>query len=208
MLPEIQDLVARFVFASSIHHYVVNMPVLSWLRPGGELQWTIQTPNDMAKCACIGRAWNAALKQRKHEHVGVIAARVVKMALEYSMNICEVENYFSDVHGLIPPTTFVSTLRLDKTHLFSICFTRQRVGALKYDLHELSVHIGAPARAAQRLSDTHVSLLPDSCWKNAIDMCDDELDDFRLWYTTKKRELEVWLKVQLVPFGVMPLAQM
>ena len=204
MLPDIEELVVRAVFAGAIHHYTVNMPVLSWLRPGGALQWTIQTPNDMSKCACVARSWNVALKQRKKLHVAHLAARVVKMALEYSMGICEVERYaFSDIHGAPNSTEFLNTLRLDKTHLFYIKFTRQRVHALKDD-HLLEVNVGIPRIGVDGLSVSHVSPLPDTCWVDASDMCDEQLDEYRAWYIAKKRELRAWLEGQLVLFGVMP----
>jgi hypothetical protein len=203
MHPDIEELVVRAVFAGAIHHHVVKVPELSWLRPGGELQWTIQTPNDMSKCACVARSWNVALKQRKKLHVAHLAARVVKMALEYSMGICEVERYaFSDIHGAPHSTTFSNTLRLDKTHLFFINVTRQRVHPLRDD-HVLSCRIGTPLLGADGLSVSHVSPLPASCWIDVSNMCHSDLDEYRAWYISKKRELRAWLEAQLALFGVM-----
>jgi hypothetical protein len=208
MHPDIEELVVRAVFAGSMSHYAVLMPALSWERPGGELQWTLPTPNDMSKCACVSRSWNDALKQRKKLHLAKLAARVVKMSLEYGLGIVEVERYLnSDIHGAPQSTTFLNTLRLDKKQVFFIRLTRQRVHALKND-HELTVQVGIPLLGADGLSVSHVSALPASCWLNVVDMCDDDLDLYRAWYIDKKRELKTWLEAQLVLFGVMPLEHM
>jgi hypothetical protein len=198
----VEELVVRAVFTDEIKHYTVLMPVLSWMRPGGELQWSLTTPNELSKCACVARAWNDALKQRKKLHVAQLAARVVKMSLEYGLGIVEVERYaFSDIHGAPQTTTFLNTLRLDKEHVFFITFKRERVHVFKDD-HVFALQVGIPLLVANGLSVSHVSALPDSCWTDASEMSNDQLDEYRVWYIDKKRELDVWLKAQLVLFGV------
>jgi hypothetical protein len=175
MHPDIEELVVSAVFAGAMNHYAVLMPVLSWMRPGGELQWTLTTPADMSKCACVARSWNDALKQRKKLHVAQFAVRVVKMSIEYGLGVCEVERYaFSDIHGTPQSTTFLNTLRLDKTHVFFINFTRQRVHALRDD-HVVACQVGIPLLDADGLSVTHVSPLPASCWFDIVDMDDNDL---------------------------------
>jgi hypothetical protein len=210
MHPDIEELVVRavFAFAGANNHYTVLMPVLSWERPGGELQWTLITPKAMSKCACVARAWSNALAQRKKLHLAQIAARAVKMSIEYGLGVCEVERYLhADIHGAPQTTTFRNTLRLDKEHVFFINFTRQRVHPLKDD-HVLACQVGIPLLGADGLSVSHVSALPASCWVDASEMRDSELDEYRVWYFEKKRELKTWLETQLVLFGVMPLEHM
>ena len=208
MHPDIEELVVREVFNGAMQHYAVLLPVLSWERPGGQLQWTLTTPNEFSKCACVARAWNDALKQRKKLHVAQLAARVVKMALEYGLGIVEVERYLhSDIHGAPQATTFHNTMRLDKKQLFFITLKRTRVHPLKDD-HVLACQVGIHLIGADGLSVSHVSPLPASCWVDASDMGDSELDEYRVWYIDKKRELKAWLETQLVLFGVMPLENM
>ena len=203
MHPDIEELVVRAVFAGSMSHYAVLMPALSWERPGGELQWTLPTPIDMSKCACVSRSWNDALKQRKKLHLAKLAARVVKMSIEYGLGVCEVERYArSDIHSAPQSTTFRNTLRLDKEHVFVITFKRQRVHPFMDD-HALAVQVEIPLLGADGLSVSHTSLLPASCWTDVTDMHDDDLDLYRAWYMGKKRELNAWLTTQLVLFGVM-----
>ena len=203
MHPDIEELVVRAVFAGSMSHYAVLMPALSWERPGGELQWTLTTPKDMSKCACVARAWSNALAQRKKLHLAQFAARAVKMSIEYGLGVCEVERYLhADIHGAPQSTTFRNTLRLDKEHVFVITFKRTRVHPLKDD-HVLAVQVEIPLLGADGLSVSHFSPLPASCWVDASAMCDSELDEYRVWYVEKKRELKAWLEAQLVLFGVM-----
>jgi hypothetical protein len=208
MHPDIEELVVRAVIDGPMTHYAVLLPVLAWERPGGELQWTLTTPKDMSKCACVARAWSNALAQRKKLHLAQFAARAVKMSIEYGLGVCEVERYArSDIHSAPQSTTFRNTLRLDKEHVFFITFKRQRVHPLKND-HELAVQVGIPLLGADGLSVSHVSALPTSCWTDVVDMCDSELDEYRAWYIDKKRELKTWLEAQLVLFAVMPLENM
>jgi hypothetical protein len=172
MHPDIEELVVRAVFDDPMTHYAVLMPVLSWMRPGGELQWTLTTPNAMSKCACVSRSWNNALAQCKKLHLAQLAARAVKMSIEYGLGVCEVERYLhADIHAVPQTTTFSDTLRLDKEHVFFITFKRTR-------------------------------------WFDIVDMDDQMLDEYRVWYVEKKRELKTWLETQLVLLGVMPLEHM
>jgi hypothetical protein len=208
MHPDIEELVVKALFDGPMTHYDVLLPVLSWERPGGELRWTLTTPNDMSKCACVARAWSNALAQRKKLHLAQFAARAVKMSIEYGLGVCEVERYArSDIHAAPQSTTFRNTLRLDKEHVFFITFKRQRVHPLRND-HVLGCQVGIPMLGADGLSVSHVSALPTSCWTDVIDMDDSELDEYRAWYIDKKRELKTWLETQLVLFVVMPLEHM
>jgi hypothetical protein len=208
MHPDIEELVVRAVFDDPMTHYAVLMPVLSWMRPGGELQWTLTTPNAMSKCACVSRSWNNALAQCKKLHLAQLAARAVKMSIEYGLGVCEVERYlYADIHAVPQTTTFSDTLRLDKEHVFFITFKRTRVHPLKND-HVLAVQVGIPLLGTDGLSVTHVSELPTSCWFDIVDMDDQMLDEYRVWYVEKKREFKTWLETQLVLLGVMPLEHM
>jgi hypothetical protein len=203
MHPDIEELVVKAIFDGRMTHYVVLMPALSWERPGGELQWTLTTPNDMSKCACVSRAWNNALAQRTKLHLAQLAARAVKMSIEYGLGVCEVERYAgSDIDAAPITTTFRNTLRLDKEHVFFITFKRERVHPFM-DEHALTCQVGIPLLGADGLSVSHTSLLPASCWINAVDMHDDDIDLYRAWYIGKKRELNAWLTTQLHLFGVM-----
>jgi hypothetical protein len=162
----------------------------------------------MSKCACVSRSWKNALAQRTKLHLAQLAARAVKMSIEYGLGIVEVERYaFSDIHGAPQTTTFRNTLRLDKEKVFFITFKRERVHPLKDD-HTLAVQVEIPLLGADGLSVSHTSLLPASCWTDVIDMCDEDLDLYRVWYMDKKRELKTWIEDQLVLFAVMPLEHM
>jgi hypothetical protein len=209
MLPEIQDIIARFVFAEFIDFHV-SRPINLYLPPGGELVWHITTPLHMSKCGCVARAWNAALRLRLKTHVAALAARsFVKYTTQYSLNMAEIERYNQwEMQHAPVQSVFMHSLKLNAKELVSVRFTRKRVVASNPLVHELTVQVGAPHGSAYRLSDMHVSALPDVCWIHSDEILDDELDDFRRWYSAKKLELQAWLRGALVEFGVMPLALM
>lgn len=203
MLEDVQQFILQNIIFTGDLPRRTTQPATVHEAPGGEIRARITVPATMEIAGTVSRAWQRALQQHLLAQAEAAAPMsVILPSVMCGLNMCESERYQVDMDAAPPQNTYVYSLFLRQTELFSVRFIRQRTETRGPDgklRHELVVQCGAPQAQGYALSAQHVVDLPDVCWVNALSISDEDLDVFLAWRERQLADIEQWITGTLLP---------